>query len=72
VRACFDPGGQRVDVVAPLRERLRTSLGLSVEAAELCFHACWLRHARNEQRSGEDGPFREIARWLALRPGGPA
>jgi hypothetical protein len=69
VRACFAPGGQRVDLVAPLEERLRTSLGLSAEAAELCFHACWLHHARNEQRSGEDGPFREIARWLARRPG---
>jgi len=72
VRACFDPGGERVDLVAPLRERLRTSLGLSVEATELCFHACWLHHAGNEQRSGEDGPFREIARWLALQPGEPA
>lgn len=72
VRACFAPGGQRVDLVAPLGDRLRTSLGLSAEAAELCFHACWLQHARNEQRSGEDGPFREIARWLAHRPGGLA
>ena len=69
VRACFVPGGQRADLVAPLQERLRTSLGLSREAAELCFHACWLHHAGNERRSGEDGPFLEIARWLAGRPG---
>jgi len=68
VRACFVPGGQRADQVASLHERLRTSLGLSEDHAELCFHACWLRHARNEQRSGEDGPFQEIARWLAGRP----
>ena len=54
--------------MAPLRERLRTSLRLSPEAAELCFHACWLHHARNERRSGEEGPFLEIARWLARRP----
>jgi hypothetical protein len=72
VRACFAPGGQRADLVAPLRARLRTSLGLTPEAAELCFHACWLHHARNERRSGEDGPFLEIARWLAHRPGEPA
>jgi hypothetical protein len=72
VRACFASDGRLVDLVAPLRERLRTSLGLTAEAAELCFHACWLHHARNEQRSGEDGPFREIARWLARRPEEPA
>ena len=29
VRACFVPGGQRADLVAPLQERLRTSLGLA-------------------------------------------
>jgi hypothetical protein len=69
VRACFVPGGQRADLVAPLRERLRTSLGLSPEAAELCFHACWLHHAVNERRTREDGPFLEVARWLARRPG---
>ena len=68
VRACFVPGGQRADLVAPLQERLRTSLGLSREAAELCFHACWLRHAANEQRRavpGEQRPFLEIVRWAA-------
>ena len=69
VRSCFAPGGRRADLVKPLWESLRTSLGLSAEAADLCFHACWLHHARNEQRSGEDGPFREIARWLARRSG---
>ena len=69
VRDCFVPGGRRADQVAPLQERLRTSLGLSEDHAELCFHACWLHHARNERRSGEDGPFQEIARWLAGRPG---
>jgi hypothetical protein len=50
---------------APIRERLRTSLGLSAEVAELCFHACWLHHADNEQRMRGDGQFTEIARWVA-------
>ena len=49
------------------RERLRQALGLSPEAAELCEHACWLRHARNERRAGGDGQFLELLRWVAQR-----
>jgi hypothetical protein len=69
VRACFEPGGTRSDHVALLQERLRESLQLSPEAVELAFHACWLRHARNEQRSANapEGEFVAIARWVARR-----
>jgi hypothetical protein len=51
--------------ITPLRERLQASLGLSDEVVELCFHACWLRHALNERRMCGDGQFLEIARWAA-------
>ena len=69
VRACFEPGGIRFDRVTLLQEKLRESLQLSPEAVELAFHACWLRHARNEQRSthASGGEFLAIARWLARR-----
>jgi hypothetical protein len=53
--------------IAPLRERLGASLGLSDELVELCFHACWLRHAETERRMGGDGQFLELARWAAER-----
>jgi Ser/Thr protein kinase RdoA (MazF antagonist) len=53
--------------IAPLRDRLRESVGLSAEAAELAFHACWLRHARNDQRTDGDGQFLRIMRWVAAR-----
>jgi hypothetical protein len=58
----------RAAAADPLSERLRAALGLSPAAAELCLHACWLRHARNERRGGQ-GPFAEIVRWLAYRSG---
>ena len=35
---------------------------------DLCFHACWLNHAANEQatcKPGDDRPFLRIARWIA-------
>ncbi|MBA3263102.1 MAG: phosphotransferase [Thermoleophilaceae bacterium] len=69
IQTCFSPGGAYADEVAGLQERLRAPLKLPVEALELCFHACWLRHACNEQRSANasDGPFLAIARWLARR-----
>lgn len=58
-----------LEEVSFLRERLRAALGLTAEAAELCLHACWLRHARNEARvaTGPERPFLEIARWVARR-----
>lgn len=69
VRDCFTPDGARASAVAPLRERLCASLELGPEAVELCFHACWLRHALNERRSpgASNGEFLEVVRWLAHR-----
>jgi hypothetical protein len=70
VRACFEPGGERAAMAAPLVERLTASLAIPPDAAELCFHACWIRHAANERRAGAaKRPFVEIVRWLAHRGG---
>jgi hypothetical protein len=67
-RSCFEPGGARTATVGPLTERAIAALSLSRAAADLCFHACWLRHAANERAmDGADGPFAEIVRWLAHR-----
>jgi hypothetical protein len=57
----------RMGALTPLRERLRASLGMSDEIVELCFHACWLRHALNERRMRGDGQFLEMAQWAARR-----
>jgi hypothetical protein len=67
VRDCFTPEGRRAGDVAPLQDRVREALRLGPETAELAFHACWLHHAANEQRTGGDGSFLEIVRWLARR-----
>ncbi len=69
VRDCFGDEGSRADTVARLQERLRMGLRLGPESVELSFHACWLQHARNEQRRAvaSGGEFLAIARWAALR-----
>ena len=50
-----------------LESRLAAVLGLDRPVADLCFHACWLRHAANEASRGErgEGPFVQIARTIA-------
>jgi hypothetical protein len=53
--------------VAPLRERLCRNLRLSPDVAELCLHACWLRHASNEPRANGNGEFLGIMRSIARR-----
>jgi len=49
--------------------RLRDALGLDEAVADLCFHACWLRHAANEtlRPEQEARPFLEIVRAVAAR-----
>jgi hypothetical protein len=60
----------RAPIVEPLAERLGASLELSPAVAEVCLHACWLRHAANEREAGgAERPFAEIVRWLAHRVG---
>jgi hypothetical protein len=70
VRSCFEAGGARAATAAALVDRARALLDLTSHAAELCFHACWLRHAANERGTSTlDRSFGEIVRWLAGRSG---
>jgi hypothetical protein len=49
-------------------QRFKDALGLDDAVADLCFHACWLRHAANESlREQQTRPFLEIARMVAAR-----
>ena len=66
--SCFAPWGAHHSMADRLMLRLRSTLGVSAELVDLCLHACFLRHALNEQhRSDPDDPlpFLRIARWLA-------
>lgn len=67
VRACFLANGQPRPSIAPLQARLSAALAVSAPATELCFHACWLHHARNEQAAVESGEseFLRVVEWLA-------
>ena len=56
VQACFPEGG--AGSAGPLRDRIAEAIGIGPDAVRLCFHACWLRHARNETTAGPaTGPF---------------
>ena len=55
--------------------RFKEALGLDDAVADVCFHACWLRHAANESLRPDEParPFLEIARTIAaqrIRMGG--
>lgn len=68
-KACYQPGGLYAEKVHRWEKQLRSATELSSDAAELCFHACWLHHASNENEvshSGDSRPFLEIVQWLAL------
>jgi diketogulonate reductase-like aldo/keto reductase len=49
--------------------RLAGALGLDEDVADVCFQACWLRHAANEalRPAQIERPFREIVRAIAER-----
>ena len=65
---CFAPGGSLMDAVRDLQMHARRSLSLSADLADLCFHACWLRHAAHEYRSdtSDRKRFLNIVQILAL------
>jgi aminoglycoside phosphotransferase (APT) family kinase protein len=66
-RRCFGEGSVGTRVRGALG-RLAGVAQLTPAAAELCLHACWLRHASNEHaRSEQPTPFLEIVRDLAAR-----
>ena len=61
----FAADGTPAPDVAPVHSRLVAALELEPTVVELCFHACWLRHATNELAQSGPGPFVEIARRVA-------
>lgn len=61
----FAPDGTPTTDVAPLHSRLVATLALEPAVVEVCFHACWLRHAANELAQSGPGPFVEISRRVA-------
>ena len=64
--AMFAADGTPAAEVAELQARLVSTLGLEPDVVELCFHACWLRHAANEAaRADQMRPFGEIVRRVA-------
>jgi aminoglycoside phosphotransferase (APT) family kinase protein len=56
-------------LVQPRVDEIAERLGLSPAFAELCIHACWLRHAANEAEAdaGDARPFAAIVRRLQER-----
>ena len=71
-KACYGPGGSFSHDVHCWEQQLRSALGGSARFSELCFHACWLHHASNEQKvTGPDDPkpFLQIVQYLAVSCG---
>jgi hypothetical protein len=69
--ACFAAHGDHTAHVHALTRRLAESLGVTPSLREICFHACWLHHAGNEQVSAGanvPGPFTTILRTVAAEP----
>jgi hypothetical protein len=66
--SCFAPEGRWSAEVSERVMGISRALGLVPENRQLCFHACWLHHAANEQRAATGGvrtPFRDIVAVLA-------
>jgi hypothetical protein len=65
---CSFPGHPYAAQVANLQLKLCRMLRLTDAVAEICLHACWLRHAANEQRlsrAGDQRPFLQIIQRLS-------
>jgi thiamine kinase-like enzyme len=61
--------------VSAIETEVTKTLGVDGDIADLCFHACWLRHAANESRraEAEERPFLDIVHAIAeqrIRMGG--
>jgi aminoglycoside phosphotransferase len=65
VFSCFAPDGKFTAEVGALVRQLGETLRVAPALSELCFHACWLQHARNEVSRGQEGPFRAITEMIA-------
>jgi len=70
-QACFSGAGWLASLMANWQQRLCQSLEITPDVAQLCWHACWLRHAANEERAAAAGaarPFLQIVQLLARQP----
>jgi aminoglycoside phosphotransferase len=68
-KACYLRDGPYFTKVDAWREQLQSAIDSPPGFSELCFHACWLHHASNEQQvtgPEEPRPFLEIVQWLAI------
>lgn len=69
VQACFSNGGEYHRHAQAWEARLIAAIHLSPRNADLCFQACWLHHAFNEQNVdlplSAPRPFLKIVQWLA-------
>jgi hypothetical protein len=65
--ACFSPRGRHFETIAQMQMGLATAARMTPRLAQLAFHACWLGHAVNEQRSdrSQARPFISIVQRLA-------
>lgn len=69
LEACFVVGGAYERGTRQLLMRLRRVVRMSDDMVEVCFHACWLRHAANECKtagSSDPRPFLKIVEWLTV------
>jgi hypothetical protein len=63
---CFLPNGRWHHLAAALEANLCQALTIPSDLALLCFHACWLGHAANEQRKQQPNrPFLNMVAWAA-------
>lgn len=70
-RSCFAPGGAHAATVEEQRSRLAQALAIADVVQEVCFHACWLHHASNEQARSTvsaSGPFVAIVQMISEGP----
>ncbi|MEC4888422.1 MAG: phosphotransferase [Nitrospira sp.] len=67
-KECFAVDGACQSLLSQYLMRLRRVVQVPDEMVGLCFHACWLHHAANEQRStgsSEPRPFLQLVQWLS-------
>ena len=64
---CFPANRARGELIARHERELRLAVGGPPDWIELCFHACWIQHAANEQArpNGDNRPFLAIANRLS-------
>jgi hypothetical protein len=65
---CFSPEGAGWQMTRRMIQQLAQAAALPAQWIDLCIHACFLRHAANEQaQSVSEARFLPIAGWLAAQ-----